>query len=169
MKTLYLIRHAKSSWSNLSLEDIDRPLNKRGKRDAPVMAKRMKTRNIRPSLLLSSPAKRALKTCKIFAREFDYPKLRIEIDMGLYHASENELLAILRSKNDALDTIAVFGHNPGFTDLANELSSTQFYNVPTCGVVAITFPIDHWSELRFGAGSLLFFDYPKNNAGISFF
>ena len=161
MKLLYLVRHAKSSWSNLSLDDIDRPLNKRGKRDAPIMARRIKEQGIVPSLFLSSPAKRALKTCKVFARALDYPKYRIETDMGLYHASENEILEIIRQKNDALDSLIVFGHNPGFTSLANALTGQDIFNVPTCGIVAIAFAESSWSDIGYDRGELRFFDYPK--------
>ena len=161
MKLLYLVRHAKSSWSNLSLDDFDRPLNKRGKRDAPMMAKRMLSQGIAPSLLLSSPAKRAMKTCKVFAKELDYSKQRIETDMGLYHASSQEILNIIRGKNDALDSIMVFGHNPGFTDLSNALTGENILNVPTCGIVAVNFSVASWSDLAYEEGQLIFFDYPK--------
>ena len=162
MKTLYLVRHAKSSWDYPELTDFDRPLNKRGKRDAPDMGRRLKSRGIKPDLMLSSPANRALTTCQIIADAIGYNEHKIETDKQIFHATANTLLKVLNQVDDQNDSAMLFGHNPGFTDFANELVDTDIYNIPTCGVFACTFPLDSWSYVNWSSGSLLFYDYPKN-------
>ena len=163
MKTLYLIRHAKSSWDDPFQDDLDRPLNKRGKKDAPRMGKRLKEMRIHPDLLLSSPAERALSTCLLIAEKIGYPPDNIHTDHRLYHAGEEQLLSVVHGLNDANDAIIMFGHNPGLTDFANRLSSELVTdNIPTCGVVGLRFPVSSWKEIRWENGHVLFFDFPKN-------
>ncbi len=161
-KFLYLIRHAKSSWDNPSLTDFERPLNKRGKRDAPEMGKRLAQRQVIADLMLSSPANRALTTCRHIAKEIDYPEEAIEEDEEIYHAGPSTLLKVVREIDDTWRTVLMFGHNPGFTDFANALNNTGIDNIPTCGIVLCRFEIDSWSEVQFGSGEEVFFDYPKN-------
>src|SRR5690606_16808146 len=122
MKTLYVIRHAKSSWENPLLADIDRPLNDRGKRDAPRMGKRLQERAVVPNLMLSSPAKRALSTCKRIAEILGYGVDKIKTERKLYHADEDDLLNIIKGLNDKCQVVMIFGHNPGLTDFVNLLS-----------------------------------------------
>ena len=168
MKTLYIIRHAKSSWDLPGLTDFDRPLNERGKRDAPRMGKRLKEKRIVPDLMLSSPAKRALSTCKRIAEALDYSPDKIKTERSLYHADEDEILSVIRSVNDKHDVLMVFGHNPGLTDFTNQLShegALKIDNIPTCGVVAFQCDIESWKRIDFGKGKLLFFDYPKSKEG----
>ncbi len=164
MKTLYLIRHAKSSWEATDIEDFERPLNERGKRDSPRMGKRLKEKDIHPDLILSSPAKRALSTAKKIAKILSYPKENIKTDRKLYHADEDTILAVTQNLKDKFNTVMLFGHNPGLTDFVNTLMDGEFDidNVPTCGVVAFTFGMDSWKDLTWGKGKLLFFDYPKS-------
>jgi phosphohistidine phosphatase len=163
MKTLYLIRHAKSSWDDLLLGDFDRPLNKRGRSDAPKMGKRLKERDVHPDLLLSSPAERALSTCMIIAEKIGYSLTNVHTDQRLYHASEDKLLAIVREFNDANDEVVIFGHNPGLTDFVNKLSHELVTdNIPTCGIVCIRLPLESWKEAKWGKGEVDFFDFPKN-------
>lgn len=164
MKTLYVIRHAKSSWENPLLADIDRPLNDRGKRDAPRMGKRLKERAVVPNLMLSSPAKRALSTCKRIAEILGYGVDKIKTERKLYHADEDDLLNIIKGLNDKCQVVMIFGHNPGLTDFVNLLSDEDHVidNVPTCGVVCFTFDIDHWKEAEFGKAKFVFFDFPKS-------
>ena len=121
MKTLYVIRHAKSSWDLPGLPDFDRPLNERGKRDAPRMGKRLKEKRIVPDLMLSSPAKRALSTCKRIAEALGYSPDKIKTERSLYHADEDEILSVIKSVSDKHDVLMVFGHNPGLTDFTNQL------------------------------------------------
>lgn len=164
MKTLYVVRHAKSSWDDPDEADFDRPLNDRGKRDAPRMAKRLKEKEIHPDLMLSSPAKRALSTCKRIAKVIGYPKEKIKEENDLYHASDDVILTVLQGQKDKHEHVFVFGHNPGLTDFVNSLMSEDIgiENVPTCGVVAFQLNIDSWKQLTWGIGKMLFFDYPKS-------
>ncbi|MCP4673012.1 MAG: histidine phosphatase family protein, partial [Desulfobacula sp.] len=110
MKNIILVRHAKSSWKNLSLDDFARPLNKRGKRDAPFMGKQLKNRKIMPDIILSSPAKRAKKTVKTIAKVIGYPKKKIIFDNNMYHADALYLFQMVTKLNDKNDTIMCIGH-----------------------------------------------------------
>lgn len=163
MKTLYIARHAKSSWNDPELSDFDRPLNERGKKDAPRMGKRLKEKEVHPQLLLSSSAKRAFSTSKRIAEVIGYPKENIKTDKTLYHADPEIILSVLRRLGDNITALMIFGHNPGLTDFVNQLGkNTSIENIPTCGVVAFSIPIDFWRDLGFGSGELIFFDYPKS-------
>jgi phosphohistidine phosphatase len=165
MKTLYIIRHAKSSWDQPGLSDFDRPLNERGKRDAPRMGKRLKEKAVVPNLMLSSPAKRALSTCRRIAEILGYLPDKIKTEKSLYHADEDEILSVIRNIKDKHDVLMIFGHNPGLTDFVNQLSHKKTLtidNIPTCGVVAFRFDVESWQRIDFGMGDLLFFDYPKS-------
>jgi phosphohistidine phosphatase len=162
VKTLYIVRHAKSSWENPLLADFDRPLNERGKRDAPRMAKRLKEKRITPDLMLSSPAKRALSTCKQMAEVLGYNKDKIKTNPDLYHSDEDEILRVIRTIKDHHQTAFIFGHNPGLTEFVNAISEANIDNVPTCGIVACTFETDSWGKIDWGSGTVLFYDYPKN-------
>lgn len=162
MKTLTLIRHAKSSWDDPQLADVDRPLNSRGQRDAPVMGDRVARRRLAPDLLLSSPARRALTTARVFAQALDYPAEAIRTNDDIYAAPGGVLLNILRSLDGSAHRVFLFGHNPGFTELANLLArETAIDNVPTCGVVHLTLNIPDWAAIAPGCGRVVFFDYPK--------
>lgn len=161
MKTLYLVRHAKSSWDYPELTDFERPLNGRGKRSAPEMGKRLKASRIKPDAMLSSPANRAMTTCRIIAQEIGFPESAIQSNRSIYHADDLTLLNVINQVPDEISSLMLFGHNPGFTDFANELAQTQIYNIPTCGVFACTFDTKNWSSINFGSGKFLFYDYPK--------
>ncbi|MEQ8424345.1 MAG: histidine phosphatase family protein, partial [Cyclobacteriaceae bacterium] len=152
---------AKSSWDNPELGDFERPLNERGKRDAPRMGRRLKEREITPDLMLSSPAERAITTCNEIAKILGYDKNRIKTDKRIYHAGEDELLEVLSQQNDNYEVIMLFGHNPGFTEFANSLFNERISNIPTCGIVAGTLKINTWNEIDFGCGKMNFFDFPK--------
>ena len=119
MKILILVRHAKSSWKNAYLLDIDRPLNKRGQRDAPVMGKRLAERDSTPDFLISSPATRALTTAEIIAQEIEYPVEDIVVDERIYGADVDDWLEIVQDLDDGWDCVMCFGHNPGITDFFN--------------------------------------------------
>ena len=161
MKRLIVIRHAKSSWDDPSEDDFDRPLNKRGERDAPNMGKRLKEKDFAFDLFLSSPAKRALTTCKRIAEAVNYPKERIKTDRSLYHADEDEILQVVQSIADSANVAVIFGHNPGLTDFVNRLMNEHIMNVPTCGMVSCQLQVTSWKETNWGAGKLDFFDFPK--------
>jgi len=163
MKTLIIVRHAKSSWDNLDLKDSERPLNDRGEKDAPRMAKRLKEREITPDLLLSSPAVRAIETCRHIAKVLEYPFEKIKTDPRLYHADENTLLQIVKEMKDQDDCVMLFGHNPGLTLFINLLLNEDIDNLPTCGIVSGLLKISSWSKVKYGSGQLDFYDYPKRN------
>lgn len=163
MKRLYLVRHAKSSWNRLELDDIDRPLNKRGKRDAPFMGQRLKQHDVCPDLIISSPAKRALKTAKIIAEEMGCPKKQIVIDDALYLQGISAIINLIQSIDDSHESVMLFGHNPDFTQLAEQLTDYQVDNIPTCGIFCIDFNVGFWQEVDEGKGLFTFFDYPKKH------
>ena len=164
MKTLYIVRHAKSSWDASNVDDFERPLNDRGKRDAPRMGKRLKEKGITPDLMLSSPAKRAFSTSKRIAKVLNYPKDNIKTDRSLYHADEETMLVVIQSLKDKLESVMIFSHNPGLTDFVNTImdGGVEIDNVPTCGIVAFQFDVDSWKDVSWGKGKILFFDYPKS-------
>jgi phosphohistidine phosphatase len=162
MKTLYIVRHAKSSWDNASLGDADRPLNDRGKRDAPRMAKRLKERDVAIDLMLSSPARRAISTCKRMSGVLKYPEENIKISKSLYHSGDDGMLEVVQNLNDNIASVMIVGHNPGLTDFVNSLTNKTIANVPTCGIVACAFDVDSWKGISWGKGEMLFFDYPKS-------
>jgi phosphohistidine phosphatase len=160
-KQLLLIRHAKSDWNDASLSDFDRPLNDRGKRDAPVMAKRLLGKKINIDLIISSPAKRAKKTASIFAKEFDIKKDKINFKEKLYAESEETLYDVISKTDDQFNSIAVVAHNPGLTDFANLLTDTQIDNIPTSGIFAVKIDIEHWTDFKEAKKEFWFFEYPK--------
>jgi phosphohistidine phosphatase len=161
MKTLYLIRHAKSSWGDPSLTDFERPLNKRGKRDAPFMGQRLKAVPDQPDLMVSSSARRARKTARIIAREIGYDKNAIEYRDEMYGADLDRLLKTIWDTGPLINALALVGHNFEITDCAEWLTGETIVNIPTCGIVAIAFKKVHWQEIGRQEGRLLFFDYPK--------
>jgi phosphohistidine phosphatase len=163
MKTLYLVRHAKSSWNNSNLSDHARPLNDRGERDAPHMGKRLRKRKPQPALIISSSAVRAETTATLLAKAIGYPPSDITIDERLYGAEPKDVLAIIGELDNAIDCAMLVGHNPTFTDLINALSGSQIDNVPTCGMAVLKFPTNTWSTIGQTPGELLDFDYPKKD------
>lgn len=161
MKKIILVRHAKSAWNNPFLTDHDRPLAERGIADAPIMAMRLKKKGIFPDLILSSTALRAAETAKITAEILDFPVGKITWEKDLFHATPNQILKILRIQNDSVNTIFVFGHNPGFTDLISYLGG-NLDNLPTSGQFGIKVNAEHWADLKPETAEVWFFDFPKN-------
>lgn len=162
MKTLFLVRHAKSSWADIALDDFDRPLNNRGEKDTPLMGNVLKNKQILRDLLLSSPAKRAYSTAKKIAKAIGYTKDDIQTNKNIYHASADSLLEIMQGQDENYQSIMLFGHNPGLTDFAVMLSGKPIENIPTCGIVCIDFNIKRWNQLIPEDGIFKFLDYPKN-------
>jgi len=163
MKRLTLLRHAKSSWGQPGLSDHDRPLNQRGQRDAPVMARRLVAHGVRPSLILTSSAKRARETAKLVAREIGYPIEFLQTEKSLYLADPDTILEVIEVQDDTFSDIVVCIHNPGITDLANRLSDQSIDNVPTCGMVIVEVDTDSWSEIASSRHKFIIFDYPKKS------
>lgn len=160
MKTIYLTRHAKSFWGDQSLPDFERPLNKRGKRDAPFMGEVLRDKKVKPELIICSPAKRTKKTSIEIANKLGYPVKNILFDEKLYEASSNTILGVLNSVDDKFESVMIFGHNPGLTLLNNYISNQYLDNIPTCGIVALQSE-KNWSAIGKNSCSHLFFEYPK--------
>ena len=160
MKTLLLVRHAKSSRDDPGLADKERPLNDRGRRDAPMTGKRLAERRIRPDMILSSPAVRALTTAEMIARELDYKRTNIVVDDRLYAVEADELLEVIRALGDTLECVMLVGHNPELTELAHRFSS-RITSLPTCAVAEFTFDAKSWSTIVNSAPAKAALHYPK--------
>jgi phosphohistidine phosphatase len=162
VKTLLIIRHAKAE-SAFTLNDFERPLNERGKKDAPVMAQRVMDKKISIDAFISSPAKRAQTTATLFCETMGGSSQDLILVKNLYHAPPEVFYEVIASADDASNTIAVFAHNPGITYFVNELTAVQVDNMPTCAVFAISLDIDQWKNFAAAKKHFLFFDYPKNS------
>ncbi len=161
MKQLLLIRHAKSSWNDPSQNDVDRPLNKRGKKDAPKMAERLLDKKIKIDAFLSSPAERALDTCIYFAKAYNVKKKEIIQIPELYNAQVENFYKVVSEVDNSFDAIALFSHNPGITEFVNELTDVHIDDMPTCSIFAVKADIKKWEEFTEGEKLFWFFDYPK--------
>jgi len=161
VKTLTILRHAKSSWDDADLVDFDRPLNARGNRDAPTMGQRMQVAGIRPSLIISSPAARAWTTARIVANELTYPLEFLQRERDLYHAGTETLFDVISRQDEGFNSIVVVGHNPGLTDLANKLIPGLTSNLPTAGYVSVLVDTETWELRGRKSADLIEFDYPK--------
>jgi phosphohistidine phosphatase len=170
MKTLILIRHAKSSWKHEGLEDWERPLNGRGRRDAPIMAERFSCLQYKPSLMVSSHATRALTTARVFARYLGYPVERLQLSERIYEARAEGVLDFVGSLPEQHQCVALFGHNPGFTDVINALTSEDIVNLPTSAVAVIELPIENWQQVeevvQCRSGKMVYFSGPKQASGL---
>jgi phosphohistidine phosphatase len=160
MKTLYLARHAKSYWKDQSIPDFDRPLNSRGKRDAPFMGEVLKDKKVKPDLIISSPAKRTKKTAIEIASKIGYSEKNILYNEELYEASSNTIIKVLNKIDEKYNSVMIFAHNPGLTLLNNHISNNYIDNIPTCGIVALQLD-KKWNELSKNTCKFLFFEYPK--------
>jgi phosphohistidine phosphatase len=161
MKTLYLVRHAKSSWDHPGLRDFDRPLNKRGQNDAPRMAQLLLKLGVQPDLLVSSPAKRAISTAIYFADSFDIKTEDILREQMVYEAFPQQIHQVISRLPDSARTVMLFGHNPTFTDVANQFADDFIDNVPTCGVVKITASVEQWNTFYEGNARVIACYFPK--------
>ena len=147
MKTLCIIRHAKSSWNFRQLDDFSRPLGDRGREDVIRMGKHLQKESIeRPQMMVSSPASRAFYTTLHLADAWNYPEAAIRLEPALYHADADETIEVLQEYDD-YDYLSITGHNPGFTELINVLAKRSLDNLPTCGMYWIEFDVDYWEEI----------------------
>ena len=165
MIRLTLLRHAKSSWDDAGLDDFDRPLNPRGRRDAPEMGRRLHASEQVPDLLITSPAMRALKTARMAACEMGFPEQRIITEPSLYHASASGLFSILASLETRARHVMLVGHNPGLTDFAVHLSDVRIDNLPTASLFCCDLELSDLSEIAPGTGHFVYYDFPKNTRG----
>ncbi len=160
-KTLHIIRHGKSSWDFEDISDIDRPLSPRGINNAYLMAKKLGDRKVVPDRFITSPANRALYTAIIFARVLKFPYGQIQISDSIYTGYTDELIELVREQDKAVNHLLVFGHNPAFTALANQLMDHYLDNIPTAGIVSLTYRVESWDQVGKAKPAKDFFDYPK--------
>lgn len=162
MKTLFLVRHAKSDWTS-GENDIDRPLNQKGLVCASMMSNILSEQKYYPDLIISSPAVRAKTTADIFAANLNYPIGNIVIKDNIYMGASKNIMDIVNETDNSINNIFVFCHNPVVTSLSCFLTGKYIDNVPTCGIVCIDFQTNDWSEASSANASLRFFDYPKKH------
>lgn len=161
MKTLFLVRHAKSGHDDPALPDRERPLAERGERDARAMGRRLAHRGVKPDRLVSSPALRALATAQRFADELGAARDSIAVDDRLYASSAGELLAVVHSLDDRLRCAMLFGHNPEFSDLVRRLTG-RFVDLPTCAVAELRYDTGRWADIGAVAPASAAIDTPKD-------
>ncbi len=164
MKSLYLVRHAKSSWKNPNLDDFERPLNKRGRKNAPFMGKVLKKLHVAPDLVIASPANRAATTARIIASAVNYSLVNIRYSETIYDFSENALIHVVQQIDDSVNKAMVVGHNPAINGLANYIGDQPVGNIPTCGVYCVELDISSWIKISEHCGKLKFFEFPKKHA-----
>lgn len=162
MKVLYLMRHAKSSWSYDELNDHQRPLNDRGRDDAPLMGQALAGRNIKVDLLLTSSAVRAQSTAVRVAQEIGYPHDQIRVEDGIYRAEVKDLLALVRACPAEAGSVLLVGHNNTITDFANLLSPNSINEMATAAIVCLHFRVEQWQEIDRANAEFYFYDTPKN-------
>jgi phosphohistidine phosphatase len=161
-KRLFLIRHGKANDGLRGSSDFTRTLTESGAADASMMAERLKDEGLVPEHLVSSPAARALSTAQRFASAWGIPAADITTELWIYEADVQSLLAVLNKLDNAYQSVALVGHNPGITEFANYLTDEGIPDLPTSGVVVIDFPFNDWRQLSQQTGDVLLFDYPKS-------
>ncbi|WP_035758032.1 SixA phosphatase family protein [Hugenholtzia roseola] len=165
-KTLVLIRHAKSSWKDSTLADFDRPLNKRGKQDAPMMGEILASKELRPEAFYLSPAKRSKKTAEKIAEKIAFPQHLLKIEDQLYFGGSEKIVQWIKKLNNHLHTIFIVSHNPDLNDLAayflgSDFFNRQIQNLPTASLLALQIPVESWHQIERGKANPLFYEYPK--------
>ena len=161
MKKIYLVRHAKSSWDNPSLGDIDRPLNQRGRKSAPLMGHRLAERGVSVDLIISSPANRARSTAEYIASAIGYDIDAIEINNLIYFEGASTMLDVIQQTSEDIQSLMIVGHNPDMSSLFHTLSDSRGMDMPTCAVASLEFD-GEWSELEQNSAELIEYDFPKN-------
>ena len=164
-KKLFIIRHAKSSWKDSSLDDFERPLNRRGKLNAPFMGIKLKEKNVLPDIIISSPALRAKSTAEIIAKKVKYTK-EVLFKRDIYEVGEHAIEKILKKLDNENSVVFLFGHNPDLNMLAEEYVNFD-ENIPTCGIVEIEFNCKRWKDISVENAKLISFDYPKRYKEVS--
>ncbi|AZJ35216.1 MULTISPECIES: SixA phosphatase family protein [Tenacibaculum] len=161
MKTLYIVRHAKSSWKYESVKDIDRPLKERGINDAHLLSKYLAEEIKRPDVFLSSSANRALHTAVIFCENFGYPLSNLKIKRQLYSFSDGYLVKTVKALDDSFNSAIVFSHDHGINSFVNKFGNKPIAHVTTCGVIGIEFDTKHWKDIK--KGNTILVEFPKNH------
>ena len=162
MKRLVIVRHAKAEKAEGRQRDFDRALADRGRHDAAEMGRRLARCEVRPDIILTSPAQRTLATARLIARELDFPWDEIRAVKAVYLADDGDLLGLVRELDGRVECALLVGHNPGVSELAHVLVRDFTQELPTCAVVSIDLPADTWAGVKRGSGSLRAYDYPKN-------
>ncbi|MBA3899326.1 MAG: histidine phosphatase family protein [Bacteroidetes bacterium] len=161
MKTLYLVRHSKSSWEDQEFDDFDRPLKSSGVKDAYLMGSYLRNKGIMPGLILSSPAARALNTAVVFSGQMGFPYSGILLSIKLYESSAGDILDVISGLNTSEDSIMVFGHDPSLSNLFMKLTGISIEKIPTSAVAAIALNINDWEDIKASKGELVFMEKPK--------
>ncbi|MFK8017235.1 MAG: histidine phosphatase family protein [Gammaproteobacteria bacterium] len=161
MKTLLLMRHAKSSWDDETLSDQQRPLNDRGRRDIPKMGDRLSERRVLPDMIMSSPAERARHTATIIAPYVKMPASRVVITPELYMANADVFLSLMQLCDENVDTLMMVSHNPGITQFASTLTDAPIDHMPTAAIFICQFDVKAWHQVNIGMGQYIAFEYPK--------
>lgn len=161
MKTLYIVRHAKSSWKYESIEDIDRPLKERGIKDAHLLSKYLSKEIEKPDVFISSSANRALHTATIFCENFKYPLANLKLKRQLYSFSDGYLVKTVKALDDSFDSAIIFSHDHGINSFVNKFGSKPVAHVSTCGVIGIQFDEKHWKNIK--KGNTVLVEFPKNH------
>ncbi|MBK7410776.1 MAG: histidine phosphatase family protein [Saprospirales bacterium] len=161
MKTLYIVRHAKSSWADPDLVDLERPLNKRGQRDAPFMAKLLHGKGVQVDKLISSPAKRAHETAVFFAKQWKISGSHVSLDKQIYEGTPSRLLEKVHEFSNEWNTVFLFGHNPTLTSFINLFAKDYLANLPTCGIARLEADVDDWRLVDSANTNLAELYYPR--------
>jgi len=161
MKTLLLVRHAKSSWEYPGLTDFERPLNQRGHHDAPMMGKLLKEKNILPDLIISSPAMRAISTARHFAESMNYPLEKIKTDERLYETGPAYIVKVISEVDDSINSLMIVSHNPGLTETADQLTGKVIDNIVTSAIFNIDFETISWKTIGRKNARIGFYEFPK--------
>jgi phosphohistidine phosphatase len=159
MKTIYIVRHAKSSWEYQGIKDMDRPLKKRGINDAYLVSSVLKEKILKPDAFITSSAIRALSTAVVFCNNFGFPLSRLKINKSLYNFSDGYLVKTIKALDDEFDSAIVFSHDHGINDFVNKFGSKHIEHVPTCGVIGIQFENNHWKSVK--KGTTILKEFPK--------
>ena len=163
MKTIYLVRHAKSSWKYPNLDDFERPLNKRGRKNAPFMGTILEKLKVAPDLIISSPANRASMTARVIADKIGYPLENIRYSENVYDFSANALINVIKQLDDDVYKAMLVGHNPALTELSNYIGDEAISNIPTAGVFCAELDISSWAKIGSRCGKMTFFEFPKKH------
>ncbi|MHB0754163.1 SixA phosphatase family protein [Polaribacter sp. R77954] len=161
MKTLYIVRHAKSSWEYSGIDDVDRPLKKRGIKDAHLMSKFLSKNIDRPDVFVSSSANRALHTAIIFCDNLGFPLSNLQISRQLYSFSDGYLVKTVSALDDAFNSAIIFSHDHGINTFVNKFGSKPIAHVTTCGIIGLKFQEKHWKNIK--KGKTFMIEFPKNH------
>lgn len=161
MKELLLLRHAKSSWDNANLGDIKRPLNEKGRADAPLMGEQIAKLDFVPQIIFSSTAVRTRETIALVCESAHWPIEKVRFETDLYTFDVEDVMHFIASISDKFEQVMMVGHNPAYTFLFNFLSDDSIDNLPTCGACLLRFDLEKWADLKHKKGETLWIGSPR--------